>query len=62
MPDDPKKKGADAKRVSQQPHEQKYQKQKAKKAAAKNPANNRCLARVIEIRLVVPLPRECARA
>ena len=33
MPDDPNKKGAaDRKRVSQQPHEQKYQKQKAKKA------------------------------
>jgi hypothetical protein len=35
MPDDPTKKGADATRVSRQPHEQKYQKQKAKKAAAK---------------------------
>ena len=36
MPDDPNKRGAvDRKRVSQQPHEQKYQKQKAKKAAAK---------------------------
>jgi hypothetical protein len=36
MPDDPKKKGAaDRKRVSQQPHEQKYQGAKAKKAAAK---------------------------
>ena len=30
MADDPKKKGADAKRVSQQEHEQKYQKGKAK--------------------------------
>jgi hypothetical protein len=36
MPDDPTKKGAaDRKRVSQQPHEQKYQAQKAKKATAK---------------------------
>jgi hypothetical protein len=34
MPDDPKKKGADRKRVSQQPHEQKYQAQKAKKTGA----------------------------
>jgi hypothetical protein len=31
--DNPKKKGADAKRVSQQPHEQAYQRRK--KAAAK---------------------------
>jgi hypothetical protein len=30
MPDDPKKRGpADRKRVSQQPHEQRYQKEKA---------------------------------
>jgi hypothetical protein len=28
MADDPKKKGADAKRISQQPHEQAYQKRK----------------------------------
>jgi hypothetical protein len=35
MPDDPTKKGAaDRKRVSQQPHEQKYQAHKAKKAGA----------------------------
>jgi hypothetical protein len=32
--DDPKKKGADAKRRSQQPHELAYQKRKAKKRAA----------------------------
>jgi hypothetical protein len=31
MPDDPKKKKADRKRVSKQPHEQAYQKRKAKK-------------------------------
>jgi uncharacterized membrane protein len=30
MADDPNKKGADAKRVSKQPHEQAYQKRKAK--------------------------------
>jgi hypothetical protein len=28
MADDPRKKGADGKRVSQQPHEQKYQRRK----------------------------------
>jgi hypothetical protein len=32
MPDDPKKKGADAKRQSQQKHEVAYRKGKAKKA------------------------------
>jgi hypothetical protein len=32
MPDDPNKKGADRKRVSQQPHEQAYQKWKASKS------------------------------
>jgi hypothetical protein len=31
MADDPKKKKADAKRVSKQPHEQAYQKRKAAK-------------------------------
>jgi hypothetical protein len=37
MADDPKKKGADAKKVSQQPHEQEYQKKKAaKKPSTKN--------------------------
>ena len=30
MPDDPNKKGQDRKRVSQQPHEQAYQKRKTK--------------------------------
>ena len=37
MADDPKKKGADAKRISQQPHEQAYQRKKkaAKKTAGK---------------------------
>ena len=30
MADDPNKKGADAKRISQQPHEQAYQKRKRK--------------------------------
>jgi hypothetical protein len=35
MPDDPKKKGADAKRISKQPHEQAYQRRKgAKKGTA----------------------------
>ena len=34
MADDPRKKGADAKRISQQPHEQAYQRRKAK--AGKN--------------------------
>ena len=32
MADDPNKKGADAKRVSQQPHEQAYQKRKQKES------------------------------
>ena len=32
MADDPNKKGADAKRISKQPHEQAYQKRKAAKA------------------------------
>ena len=32
MADDPKKKGADAKRVSQQPHEQTYQRKKKAEA------------------------------
>jgi hypothetical protein len=41
MPDDPKKKGAaDRKRVSQQPHEQRYQAQKAKKAGAAKKASS----------------------
>ena len=37
MADDPKKKGADAKRISQQPHEQAYQRKKkaAKKSSGK---------------------------
>ena len=32
MADDPNKKGADAKRISQQPHEQAYQKRKQKES------------------------------
>ena len=32
MADDPNKKGADAKRVSQQPHEQAYQRRKQKES------------------------------
>ena len=35
MADDPNKKGADAKRISQQPHEQAYQKRKAKESGTK---------------------------
>jgi hypothetical protein len=35
MADNPNKKKADSKRISQQPHEQAYQKRKAKKAATK---------------------------
>jgi hypothetical protein len=36
MPDDPKKKKADSKRVSQQPHEQAYRRRKvARKAGRK---------------------------
>ena len=35
MPDNPNKKGADSKRVSKQPHEQKYQAQKARKTEGK---------------------------
>jgi uncharacterized protein YdeI (BOF family) len=38
MADDPKKKKQDAKRVSQQPWEQAYQKTKAKKASTKKAA------------------------
>ena len=40
MPDNPQKKGRDGKRVSQQPHEQAYQKRKANKSGAKS-SNNR---------------------
>ena len=36
MPDNPQKKGRDGKRVSQQPHEQAYQKRKASKGGAKD--------------------------
>lgn len=36
MADNPNKKGLDAKRVSQQPHEQAYQKKKAKKSSGKS--------------------------
>ena len=36
MPDNPNKKGADAKRVSQQDHEQAYQKRKAKNGSKSN--------------------------
>ena len=36
MPDNPQKKGRDGKRVSQQPHEQAYQKRKASKSGAKD--------------------------
>ena len=36
MPDNPNKKGADAKRVSQQDHEQAYQKRKAKNGSKNN--------------------------
>ncbi len=40
MADNPNKKKADGKRVSQQPHEKAYQKAKAKKAAStKKPAS-----------------------
>lgn len=35
MADNPKKKKADGKRISQQPHEQAYQKKKAAKKATK---------------------------
>jgi hypothetical protein len=39
MADDPNKKGADAKRISKQPHEQAYQKRKAAKGQSKKSAS-----------------------
>ena len=36
MADNPQKKGRDSKRVSQQPHEQAYQKRKTNKGTAKS--------------------------
>lgn len=36
MPDNPQKKGRDSKRVSQQPHEQAYQKRKQNKNGSKD--------------------------
>jgi hypothetical protein len=41
MPDNPNKKKADRKRVSQQPHEQAYQKRKAAKAGKSSSAKRR---------------------
>lgn len=41
MADDPRKKKADAKRVSQQPHEQAYQKRKAAKSGKSKSAKKK---------------------
>ena len=40
MADDPNKKGADAKRISQQPHEQAYQRRKKKMESSKGNGSN----------------------
>lgn len=41
MADNPRKKKADGKRVSQQPHEQAYQKRKAAKAGSKSSSSKK---------------------
>jgi hypothetical protein len=41
MADNPNKKKADGKRISQQPHEQAYQERKAKAPASKKPSNRK---------------------
>ena len=41
MPDDPNKKGRDRKFVSQQPHEQAYQKRKSKEKGETNDTNGK---------------------
>jgi hypothetical protein len=40
MPDDPNKKGQDGKRISQQPHEQSYQRRKGKSKDGATPKGN----------------------